>query len=61
MYEQVGVKEYWLVDPIDSQVEIYTLRENTFEKIAASLVLQGLELRSETIFADDFGEDFDEQ
>jgi len=30
VYEQYGVKEYWIVDPADSQVTGYTLREGKF-------------------------------
>ena len=33
LYEEYGVKEYWIIDPAKKQVHIYTLdNENTYEK-----------------------------
>ena len=32
LYEQHGVKEYWIVDPIKLWVEIYILTENKFRR-----------------------------
>jgi len=31
-YEKAGVKEYWIVDPLNMSVEVYNLTEGFFEK-----------------------------
>ena len=31
VYEQCGVREYWLVDPVNKSVEQYILQNNKFE------------------------------
>ncbi len=33
-YEKAGVKEYWIVDPYNMSVEIYTLEEASFKQTA---------------------------
>jgi Uma2 family endonuclease len=37
VYEKYGVKEYWIVDPADSQVTGYTLREGSFVLLMKSV------------------------
>ncbi len=31
IYEQCGVREYWIVNPMDKSVEVYHLQENEFQ------------------------------
>ncbi|MBC8182490.1 Uma2 family endonuclease [candidate division KSB1 bacterium] len=58
IYEQFGVKEYWIVDPKKQRVEIFELKGNFFELnqrlnsqgTAKSLILQGFEISLENIF-----------
>lgn len=55
-YARAGVKEYWLVDPIERSVAIYTLEEDQFVRavqpgdILRSQVLPGYWLRGAWIF-----------
>lgn len=60
-YEAVGVREYWVSDPMSQRVEAYALgAERKFERIAevddriASTVLPGLYLRPSWLFAAEF-------
>jgi Uma2 family endonuclease len=32
MYEQVGVEEYWIVDPINATIEVYALLDGRYRK-----------------------------
>lgn len=59
LYERFAVKEYWIADPNNRSVEIYTMRENTYvthgvfepgEK-AGSVLLAGFELEVAELFA----------
>lgn len=52
------MKEYWIVNPVEKQIEQYILRENSFEKKRifdqadqlTSGVMSGFELSLEEIF-----------
>lgn len=58
VYERCGVKEYWIVDPEDKSVQVFTLKEGKFildqeaeEKgEIASRVLEGFSVTLESIF-----------
>jgi Uma2 family endonuclease len=58
LYEQFGVKEYWLIDPANRVIEVFTLRENKYglhafvaeEGKATSALLEGFEVNSSDIF-----------
>jgi Uma2 family endonuclease len=58
LYEQYAVKEFWLIDPQNKTVEIYTMENNAYRlhefqeqtgKIT-SLVLEGFEIDAKDIF-----------
>lgn len=59
VYEKTGVREYWIVDPGEQSVEVYTLQEGKFvlgqkaEKQGQvhSSVVEGFTLAVENIFA----------
>ena len=53
-YESAGVKEYWLADPIDREIEIYVLQDGRYVQVEESSVLKGIELDKDKIFAEDF-------
>ena len=58
IYEKYGVKEYWIVDPIDKSVEIYENKKEKFDLIEQkksngtikSKILNGLKISIEEIF-----------
>ncbi|MBP9885165.1 MAG: Uma2 family endonuclease [Leptospiraceae bacterium] len=58
IYEKHGVREYWVVDPIDKTVEIFQNQNGKFHSIgefsktdtAKSSLLAGLEIELEKIF-----------
>ena len=58
-YEKSGVKEYWIVDPIQKIIEIFTNKNNKFELAVAvkaegaikSLLLPDLIIEAKEIFA----------
>ncbi|MFY7909825.1 MAG: Uma2 family endonuclease [Emticicia sp.] len=56
IYEQAGVKEYWVVYPYEQVIHQYILEGNTFqalpiaEKTIKSQLLQGFEVDMDTIF-----------
>jgi Uma2 family endonuclease len=60
VYEAHGVKEYWIVDPIEKTIEVFENRDGQFVTIAKakksgqvdSKVLRGFTLDSATIFPD---------
>ena len=41
LYERMAVKEYWLIDPQYSAIEIYTLKNNRYELLSAATLLEG--------------------
>jgi Uma2 family endonuclease len=41
LYERMGVKEFWLVDPQYAAIEIYTLQNNRYELYSAATILEG--------------------
>jgi Uma2 family endonuclease len=41
LYEQVGVREYWLVDPQYAAIEIYSLKNGRYELYSAATILEG--------------------
>jgi Uma2 family endonuclease len=59
-YEQGGVREYWLIDPLRRQVEFYSLGEDGIYRllpleggtIFRSRVLEGLWIKTEWLFQD---------
>lgn len=59
LYARFGVREYWIVLPEESSIEIYTLKENTFVLHKAygigdtleSPLLQNLKIELEKIFS----------
>ncbi len=58
IYEQFGVREYWLVDPKNQSVEVYQMQANRYEmtSVAAetgqieSSVLEGIDLDVNRVF-----------
>ena len=58
VYERYAVKEYWIIDPIYHMVEVYSMRNNALQLIAAqegtgkieSVLLPGFEVQIETLF-----------
>ncbi len=58
-YAQAGIQEYWLVDPEDRTVEVFTLQKGEYEllgqwgagEVAKSALLAGFEVVVERIFA----------
>ena len=58
IYEASGVKEYWILDPIEKSLEIYSLKENKFilkaeykqGEIAKSLLIADLEINLTEVF-----------
>lgn len=41
LYERVGVAEYWLVDPVESLVEIFSLAEGRYQLLSAATPTEG--------------------
>jgi len=58
VYARHGVKEYWVVDPLEESIEIYTNRDGTFELVqkaegegaASSILLEGFVVELKDIF-----------
>ena len=58
IYEQHGVREYWIVDPEDQSVEVFTLQDNRFHQmmdnpkdgVVTSLVIDEVALQVKDIF-----------
>ena len=59
IYESSGVKEYWIVDPTEKTVEVFTNVENTFEAVekasqqasVQSRLLDGFEVELAKLFS----------
>ncbi|MBA2521338.1 MAG: Uma2 family endonuclease [Chloroflexia bacterium] len=57
IYAEAGVQEYWIVDPVSETVTLYVLTEGRYverpieDGIARSVVLPGLEVDLEALFA----------
>jgi Uma2 family endonuclease len=59
LYEQAGVQEYWIADPMGQQLEAYELRNGRYETLhhlsttgtLASNVLQGFAVDVQALFA----------
>jgi len=62
VYEKFGAKEYWIVDPVEKIIEIWTRRTKKFELLSKtnqyesiqSLLLEDLTFELSEIFRDDF-------
>jgi len=59
LYKKAGVQEYWIVDPKDKHISIYTLKTGEYtlhicrlNDIARPAVVPGLEIPLSTIFAE---------
>jgi Uma2 family endonuclease len=59
LYRKAGVQEYWIVDPKDKHISIYTLKNGEYtlhichtQDIAKPAVVPGLEIPLSTIFAE---------
>jgi len=58
-YQKAGVQEYWIVDPFNQSVEVYTLKNGTYEifgkwglgEIAKSKLLDGFKVSVDSIMA----------
>jgi Uma2 family endonuclease len=50
IYEQAGVREYWLVEPDGQLIEVFVLRDQRF--IRQSAYTQGMRFKSMTLAAD---------
>lgn len=50
LYEQYGVMEYWIVTPFEEKIEIFTLRDGTYQLSDHSKVLTGIELSETQVF-----------
>lgn len=61
LYEQYGVKEYWLIDPEAHTVEVLFLRDGQYELVvraglgesAGSRLLEGFAVAAEALFSED--------
>ncbi|ONI45853.1 hypothetical protein AN641_03130 [Candidatus Epulonipiscioides gigas] len=49
LYERVGVKEYWIVDPISNEITQYVLNNNKYKLLAIFNLLEDWELEHLTI------------
>jgi Uma2 family endonuclease len=58
-YQRAGVPEYWIVDPFNQSIEVYTLQKRTYKlfgkwglgEIAKSKLLDGLEVSVDEVMA----------
>ena len=58
LYQEMGVREYWLVDPEDQSVEVFVLREGRYEQLGRftpgeqvrSVLLEGFSVEVKPIF-----------
>ncbi len=59
IYARFGVKEYWIVDPFEKNVDIYSLKDKVFilersyleSEVLESLLLAGLSIQLAEVFA----------
>lgn len=59
LYQEIRVREYWLVDPDDQSVEVFVLRDGRYEPLgrftsgehARSALLEGFSVEVDTIFS----------
>jgi Uma2 family endonuclease len=59
LYEQAGVKEFWIIDPIEGSIEVYVNTDGAFilagqatgKGVVASVLLTGFAVEAEEIFA----------
>jgi Uma2 family endonuclease len=57
-YERFGVKEYWLIDPLNETIIVYSMKNSVYkvfssieeQGVASSKILEGFELSFEEIF-----------
>ncbi len=57
LYEEAGVPEYWIIDPLDRTVEVYVLQDGTYEQFGKwsdgetvrSVVLRGFSVSVDEI------------
>ena len=62
IYSKFGVKEYWVVDPEEKTIEMYTLKDMVFvlagsfskNEILKSALLEGFTMNLEIVFAKNF-------
>lgn len=62
IYEKFGVEEYWIVDPQNQSIEVYTLEEGIYQLYSSaeltgpvnSKVIEGFTVNAEEIFKEDF-------
>ena len=58
MYEKYGVKEYWIVDPMEKTIDVLILRGGSFTQNAqvklnqtvTSIIIQGFEVNTKNVF-----------
>ncbi|MFD0675961.1 MULTISPECIES: Uma2 family endonuclease [unclassified Paenibacillus] len=50
LYEQFGVREYWIVKPFVEKVELFYLTDNKYERVEQSHLFPSIELAHEEIF-----------
>jgi len=58
-YARAGVREYWIVDPEESSIEVYTSQEGAYSllgkfragEVARSQLLPGLEIPVDEVFS----------
>jgi Uma2 family endonuclease len=50
LYEKYAVHEYWIVNPYEEEVEIYSLKDGEYVRKGNSIVLDGIELARKDIF-----------
>jgi len=59
LYREAGVMEYWIVDPMDKHISVYTLKDGDYtlqiyniQDTAKPAVVPGLEIPLSTVFAE---------
>ena len=50
LYERNGVQEYWMIDYVEREIQLFGLVDGKYERIGQSAVLPGIELPPEAIF-----------